>query len=534
MLDATTSNAPTAQPQSNTIKPTHARMIVVLLAVLLILAPLLGTGLDPLASMTLQLLSLGILTVALWTPRALPLTRIEITLLLALLATILIYSVPLPAAWVDALSGRDLYTSAAAYLPSGVVSAWKPLSINPTATLNAGFMLLVPIAVYLGCRLLDARDHQRLVYLLFGMAAVEALLGLIQYGTGQNGYMLFAGANSSADAGSGTYVNRNHFAGLLEMTLPLALALIFASLAREPDTGPSVGWRHRAAFLGSGRGLRALAFAALALLLLLGIIFSKSRMGITMAMLGLMLTSLLFASRIGGRHAFGLTGTLVALVLGFGIAIGLVPVLDRFSVDPTADSRGKIFTATLTGIGQRLPLGTGPGTLPDAVRALQPVELGAVFINRAHNDYLEWVSDAGLIALPLIALAFLLYLRQWTRVYGRDPWDSPRFLQAGAGIGLLLLALHELVDFNLYMPANQAIFALLAGIFFSSPVHPPPPPRRRRHHRHSSRRDQVVNDASLLPAVSPVRPAIPTHVQIPNPFNDPTPAVPPVSPPATT
>ena len=518
MPDANISTA--AQPQLVTLAPTHARLLLVLLAVLLILAPLLGTGLDPLASMTLQLLSIGVLTVALWTPGALSLTRPELALLLALPAVVLLYTVPLPAAWVDALSGRDLYTEAAALLPTGAAGAWRPLSLNPTATLNAGLMLLVPIAVYLGCRSLDTRTRLRLVYLLFGIAAVQALLGLIQYGTGQNGYMLFAATSAAADAGSGTYINRNHFAGLLEMTFPLALALIFASLASAPDTGPTVGWRRRVAFLGSGRGLRALAFAALALLLLLGIIFSKSRMGITMAIVGLLSCTLLFASRIGGRHAFGLTGTLVALVLGCGIAIGLVPVLDRFSVDPTADGRARIFSATLTGIGQRLPLGTGPGTLPDAVRSLQPVETGAVFFNRAHNDYLEWVSDAGLIAPPLIALALFLYLRQWTRVYRRDPWDGPRFIQAGAGIGLLLLALHEFVDFNLYMPANQAIFALLAGIFLSRPEDPADPARRR--HRHRPAVDRERTETAL--AATPTR-ATPPPAQIPNPFDSPSTAI---------
>jgi O-antigen ligase len=510
--------------------PTTARLMLALLAVLLVLAPLIGAGYHPLGAMSLQLLALGILTVALWTPRALPLSRPEMALLLALPASVLLYAIPLPAAWVDALAGRDLYTGAAAILPSGGAGAWRPLSLNPTATLEAGFMLLVPIAVFLGSRLLDTRSLLWLVYLLFGIAAAQALLGLIQYGTGQHGYMLFAVHSAADDSAAGTYVNRNHFAGLLEMVFPLVLAMIFASLAREPDTGPRVGWRRRAAFLGSERGLRALAFAAIALLLLLGIIFSKSRMGITMAMLGLVLTSLLFAGRIGGRHAFGLTGTLVALVLGFGIAIGLVPVLDRFSVDPTADARSKIFNVTLTGIGQRLPFGTGPGTLPDAVRALEPVELGATFINRAHNDYLEWVSDAGLIAPVLIALALFLYLRQWTRVYSREQWDSPRFLQAGSGIGLLLLALHELVDYNLYMPANQTVFALLAGIFFKSPERPMDGARHRRHHRHASDRDQTVNDAVAPSTATPARPASPSPVQIPNPFDDPAPAKPPVTP----
>jgi hypothetical protein len=59
-----------------------------------------------------------------------------------------------------------------------------------------------------------------------------------------------------------------------------------------------------------------------------------------------------------------------------------------------------------------------------------------------------------------------LYLYQWTRVYASRRWSRGRFLQAGAGVGLLVLALHELVDYNLAIPANQAVLAFLAGIFF--------------------------------------------------------------------
>ena len=44
--------------------------------------------------------------------------------------------------------------------------------------------------------------------------------------------------------------------------------------------------------------------------------------------------------------------------------------------------------------------------------------------------------------------------------------DPRRFLQVAAGISLLLLAVHEFVDYNLYTPTNQLVFAVLAGIFF--------------------------------------------------------------------
>jgi O-antigen ligase len=48
--------------------------------------------------------------------------------------------------------------------------------------------------------------------------------------------------------------------------------------------------------------------------------------------------------------------------------------------------------------------------------AFQPIELGNYFVNRAHNDYLEWGFDAGILGLVLVTLVLVLYFRQWARL----------------------------------------------------------------------------------------------------------------------
>ncbi|MCK7575656.1 MAG: O-antigen ligase family protein [Chromatiales bacterium] len=254
------------------------------------------------------------------------------------------------------------------------------------------------------------------------------------------------------------------------MTLPIALALFYYSVGRKEDLAVSGTWRRRAAFLGSKHGHAAILYGAAVLILLVALVFTRSRMGIAMGMLGLVLTTLVFARRIGGSNVFGLTGTIIATVLGFGTAIGLAPVLDRFSVTGTIeDARGELFAATLRLISDFFPFGSGPATFPSIFPRVQPAEFGAWFINRAHNDYLEWILEGGVIALLIIALGAVLYIRQCTRVYVRGEWSRMRFLQAGAGLGLLALMLHELVDYNLAIPANQVFFALLAGLFLMPP-----------------------------------------------------------------
>jgi len=74
--------------------------------------------------------------------------------------------------------------------------------------------------------------------------------------------------------------------------------------------------------------------------------------------------------------------------------------------------------------------------------------------------------EGGLVSAALILGFGWFYLRRWTEVWYRGRWSTFRFIQVGAGISILLLALHGLVDFNFHIPANAVFFAFLAGVFF--------------------------------------------------------------------
>lgn len=448
-----------------------AKPVFWLLGALIIFTPLFRAGATPLAALVAQLLSVAVLVLVLWWPKHGSIKRSEALVLGLLLLSPLLYLVPLPSGLVGGLPGRALYGAATEQLPAVAPIKAQALSLFPGATAAAGLALLVPVAVFLGVRCLDGAAALKLATLLIALAALQAILGLVQYGTARTGEALFAVGGASAHSATGTYANRNHLAGLIEMALPLTLALFFYSVGR-PDRFRGVdAIRRKAAFLASNRGTAAVAYGAVTLLLLVGLIFTRSRTGILLAIVGIVLSALLYARRIGGSNVFGPAGTMIALALSFGIAIGLAPVLDRFSLGALADdARWQVFALTLTRVAETFPFGNGPGTFPWAFPSVQPIELGASFINRVHNDYLEWLFDVGAVAALLIVIIPGLYCAQWTRVYRQGEWSRARFVQVAAGIGLLLIAFHEFVDYNLFNPANQVAFALLAGLFFM-PVH---------------------------------------------------------------
>jgi O-antigen ligase len=202
------------------------------------------------------------------------------------------------------------------------------------------------------------------------------------------------------------------------------------------------------------------------LLILLGIVFTRSRAGIALAMFGLFLAMFAFARRLGGDNIYGSMGSIVAILLVLAAEVGLLPVLDRFANDPTQDLRWTIFATALDGIGHFFPFGSGAGTFILVYPRFQPIELGHVIVNHVHNDYLEALFEQGLLAVVLILLGVTLYVRQWKTVWTGNTWGLFRFIQVGAGIGILMMLLHSLIDFNLHIPVNAIFLAFFCWGFF--------------------------------------------------------------------
>jgi len=500
------------QPKRESTEAVRQTVILGLLVLTMVFAPLIRAGQPPLALMGLQLLALLLIGTALWQR---PVLRWGEVVGLSLLALVpLLYLAPLPAGLAEALPGRALYWDVwTRSLGEGGLPSIANPSLIPSRTFSAWLVVLIPIGVFLAVRTLEPKRLPVLVYLLLGIAAMESVLGLIQFGAGPDSPFYLGMERTHFGSAVGTYTNRNHLAGLIAMTLPLALALLFFNAGRGRDRHR--GARARAAFLSTVRGQQALAFAALVVLLLVAVTFSRSRAGITLTMLGILLSVALYSRRIGGDNVFGPTGSLVAIALGLAVAIGLVPVLDRFSVaNVVDDNRWEIFGTTLTGLGTFFPVGSGPGTYQEVYPAFQPLELGRWLINRAHNDYLEWVFEGGVAAMVLIGWLLVVYVAQWRRVWSKGEWSRLRFIQVGSGVGIFLILLHELVEYNLHTPANLIFFTVLAGIFLSEPD------AEITAGHHASRRTPRLGEEPGEVAYVPVVPSKPAPDQIKNPFLD--------------
>lgn len=435
------------------------RLAYYLSALLIIIAPLYYAGKTAEGLFVIECIGLGLLFFVLW--GGLCSKKIPMVLWVYLIVSLglsLVYLIPVSLdVWQD-LPGRSLYLESYRFLDQlGETKASFQLSLVPSETALAILVLLPVLGIFLSALSLPARQLKSLVYILFIIAALQAMLGLVQYASG-NPEFLF-GMKSHGNSAQGMYANRDHYVALLEMVLPLLLGMLLYSIGRDHIDRADAG--------GSFPVNQVLLIGFATIIVLVGAIFSRSRAGIFLIMLLVFVSSIVFSRHIGGRQSVGLTAIFLTISAGVATSVGLIPVLNRFIVlDPSEDARWPIFETTIDVIKSFFPLGSGPGTFSEVYRAFQPVDQ-LRFVNHAHNDYLELLVEMGAAAVFIIVGFWLVYIYGWVRLWGQH-WDRMHFLQVGAGLAIFSILLHSLVDFNFHTPANCVVFSFLCGVFLRS------------------------------------------------------------------
>ncbi len=221
-----------------------------------------------------------------------------------------------------------------------------------------------------------------LIVALFVVGFAEAVYGLSGY-LNQSDYLLWFRKKYYMDCVTGTYINRNHFAGLMSLCIPVSLGLFATRIGSRV--------RHY--------GALSLYFLFLGLVVMvLGLIFSMSRMGQFSLIVGLVFVGALYIVSVikrGRRRGSMLVfASLLVLCLGglWGMWKGLGPVEERWStIEASYADRSIIWQSTMK-LFRNFPLaGTGLGTYVLAYPPYKPDKLGAVIVDHAHNDYLEFL-----------------------------------------------------------------------------------------------------------------------------------------------
>lgn len=380
------------------------------------------------------------------------------------LSITLLACVPLPAgciAWLSPTRGALLHEAQAL---SGRPPVMWTLSYAPLPSL-AWWALMLGLALLFwlsGQLFVDSGFLRVTLWVIFGLAVLEALYGLLQALVPNMGVLWVTYLKSGMGDARGTYINRNHFAGFLGMLLPLLLGF---GLSR-------VGWGERIgfkAFLYSEHLHQHMLMLLGLVVVALALLFSKSRGGIVGALLGCFMF-LLFVLR-GAPHmrraiwiGFGL---FMGLTFLYGLRIGFDPIIDRFLALDQGQSRLDYWRDSLPIIAAH-PLGIGLAAFghvfPVYDSSLSSDRIMAVYL---HNDVLQLLVETGWLGFGALAGPFVCFMaRVFRRIHRMDAAGSPErfFLASGAFGGLTALSIHSFLDFNLQIPANAVFFVVLMAI----------------------------------------------------------------------
>lgn len=365
------------------------------------------------------------------------------------------------------MPGRLLETLGRTPLPYGI--HWNQLTISPYATRTQLLTLVsCSIAFYFGMLTGTERKGKRLlIYSLAGLGAAEAFYGFVQYLGGWQKIFFYTKKYDLFEA-TGTYINRNHYAGFLEMVIPFCLALASYEFARLSKSKPRNGWNLKRLSIQE-RFPQAVFWLAVTILLFAALAFSKSRMGIIAS------SASILGMIIAGKFKPGnliVAGVFVALVAAMVLWIGAGPITERFASTSqeyklSEGSRLAIWRDTIHLIKKHPLAGDGLGTFPVAYTAVQTTFLGN-FVNHAHNDYLEVASDLGIPVSLILFGSFGAILASSVRSALSKAMNFDRAVALGCAGSIFALLLHSLTDFNLYIPANALVFSAILGLAVSA------------------------------------------------------------------
>jgi O-antigen ligase len=395
---------------------------------------------------------------------------------------------------VQLLPFRGAGTSALA-----ATSLTRTLSLDPYSTR----LVLVQVAtllIYFAATLVYTDTPHRLrllarTIIIFGCCL--AIFGLTQSITSPTKvYWIRELTQSTA---FGPFINRHHFAGYMELTISLPLGLLFANAVEKE---------------------KRLLYLFAAGLMGVALIMTGSRGGIVGLIAQILFFAVVTSVKRGEQskkekpksrmRSYGASaGLAVALMVGLFIGVALLGsesltrIVDSVNTDDPTTGRAHFWSVTVEIIKSHPIVGTGLGAF-GVVYSRYDSRNGLYRLEQAHNDYLQVLSDGGIIGAGL-ALFFVavLFRKAFSRSNSRD--DFRRGIAISALGGCFAVLVHSFFDFTLHTTSNALLFLVLAALAtFNGRVEEAQRRRRRR-----SRQGQTISLEDRLSVEHPGRDARP-------------------------
>jgi len=423
-----------------------------------------GAAVAALAAARLALAASGRLPL----PASPPAARLSLALWLAWVAWIGLQLLPLPASLLAVLSPRAAEAHAAldALQPG---AALNTISLMPGATFEHWLLSLALLCAFWLVLAVCAQQRRRQRWLLLALLLSglgQALYGIVMTLSGWEIGFLAPKAHGVGYA-TGTFVNKNHFAAYLGLSLACGVALVLADLRPKPWDS----WRAALdAIIELALSPRFRVRIAL-VVIVIALVLTRSRMGNAAFFVAL--------AACGGvyvllRHRRFFLPSLALFVSIFVIDLWIVS--DRYGLEKLAqrieqtslDSEGRADV-----LPEMAPLvrpyaltGAGLGAFAQAYSPERSDQIKQYY-DHAHNDHLEFLIEAGVVGYALLAALAALVLAHGLRIVRRRNDPMACALGFAGAMAVVTAVLNGLTDFSLRIPAVSATLVCLTALTLS-------------------------------------------------------------------
>ena len=376
-----------------------------------------------------------------------------------------IQQLPIPQEWVSFLSPKAWDIHAGAYQALGLpLPKWMTLSVDPFSTRVSAILTLSYYLLFCLTLLLVSETGRlkAFAWAFVVSGTFQAIFGALSTLSGLE-ILLFSSKESYFGVATGTYVNRNSFAGGLEITLAMGMGLLIAQL-NDRKAGSWSEWiRNALQTLMSNKVILRTSLAVM----VIGLVLSRSRMGNTAFFSSLMLTGLLYVI-CRKKLTRGMVILFVSLLMIDTLIVsqwfGLEEVVNR--IEQTSlerETRPNVSEVTLNAISDYSVTGSGGGSFYTTLPQYHDGSWRG-FYDLAHNDFLQFPLEFGIPAYLILALMVLM--SGWNAVQTLRHRQSRMMIGMAfsAFMGMLAIMIHSSVDFNLQIPANAAYFVCLMAL----------------------------------------------------------------------
>ncbi|HAM52933.1 MAG TPA: hypothetical protein DCP92_20380 [Nitrospiraceae bacterium] len=385
------------------------------------------------------------------------------------LAYILFQLVPLPAGLLRVVSSGT-YALYKETLWAADPNAWGSLSVNRNATLAEFFRLAAYAAFYiLTIQVLARKDLlKRTVWILVVFVSVLASFSMLQHFLWNNKIYWLREVPVGAHP-FGPYVNRNNYAGLLDMILPLIVCLFI--YYRPRNSCRSLRAKAVEAFSNPLTNVHVL-LGFFALLVATSVFRSLSKGGIISLCISMIFLAGIIRNK--GKEAKG--WLLVALIVTLAFYsvgwFGWNQIFKRF--EALRDTQGAIAEARMgiwkdsVAMIRDFPLtGTGFGSYIHIYPKYRSITAEEI-VDHAHNDYMELLSEGGFVAVVIFLCFLYSVVRKSYKAFRGRRERYCVLLYIGAATGIVSILIYSITDFNLHIGANGLYFFFLVALLVSA------------------------------------------------------------------